>query len=590
MLPPREFIRRIKPFDLLTEEELNTIATKIDVEAFEEGELIFSNSPKKLYIVFSGNVCLYRDEELLEEFERGDIFGLGIYGKSKAIANSDVICFTIKRDVIDKISSENKNFREFFEKIASKDFRGLISLLEGQEFSDALLRKVADCITKNPVFCDIYTTIRDAAVKMELNGVGSIVVVKNDMTPIGIFTNRDLRKFVIHGTSKEEKVSAYMSSPVLYIEFDRPLFEAYQLLTSKRINHIVVTKYGKLHGVISAKDIMSQFEPFTSVSILHRKLGRATNLEEVKSINKRIIETIRALAKRGMSFYELSFLISSFYDLLTEKVITIVERENQSELGKIVDYVWVNMGSSARKEQILATDQDNMIIHSGEGDKLREFAKIVNNTLEFVGIPKCSGGYMAMNWCMSIEEWKKKFEEWMNKFTPENIRYLTVFLDLRAIHGKKDLLDELLNFISNKINAQVLRYLANDAVMLEPPKVGGIRGVSEVDIKKFGIYPIVNCTRVLALENSIQEIMNTRERILKLTELGVLSENYSKSILESYEFLQNLRLRNQVEGKGNLVKLKEIGRINHFILKDAFRIVQDYEKFLKGRFFVESGV
>lgn len=590
MLPPKEFIKKIKPFDLLSEEEVDFLVSKLDVEAFEEGEIIFSGIPKKLYIVFSGHVGLYKNGELIEEFGKGDIFGLGIYENSKAVASSDTICFTIKRDFINRIVAENAKFRDFIEKIMKRDLKGLICLLEGRGLDDALLMKVADCITKKPVFCDVYTTVRDAALKMEMNGVGSIVVVKNDMTPVGIFTNRDLRKFVIHGTSKEEKVSAYMSSPVLSIEFDRPLFEAYQILNSRRINHLVVTRYGKLYGVISVKDVMSQFEPFTSVSILHRKLGKATNLEEIKSIHDRIVESIKSLSIRGVGFYELSSLISSFYDLLTEKVIEITEKSFTKEFGELRDYVWINMGSSARKEQILATDQDNMIIHSGNSEDLREFAKIVNNNLEFVGIPKCSGGYMAMNWCMSVEEWKKKFEDWMTSLSPENVRYLTVFLDLRAIHGKKDFLDELIGFIHEKVNAQVLRYLASDAVMLEPPKLGGIRGVEEFDVKKFGIYPIVNCTRVLALEKKIINVTNTRERLMKLVEIGSFSENILKSVLDSYEFLQNLRLKNQVAGKGNILNVKNLSRINQFALKDALRIVQDFEKLVKGKFFVERGL
>ncbi|MFN3384214.1 MAG: DUF294 nucleotidyltransferase-like domain-containing protein [Archaeoglobaceae archaeon] len=586
MLPTKEFIKKIKPFDMLSDSEIDEVASKIDVEAYEEGELIFSGNPKKLYIIFSGNVGLYSNRELVEEFEKGDIFGLGVYEKSKAIANTDVVCLTIKHDVIKKISATNRNFKLFFDKILEKDLKGLISLIEGERVEDVLMRKVGDYVTKKPVFCDPYTTIRDAVVRMELNGVGSIVVVKNDMTPIGIFTNRDIRKFVIHGKSKDEKISAYMSSPVLSVEFDRPLFEAYQLFTSKRVNHIVVTRFGKLYGVISVRDIMSEFEPFTSVSILHRRLSKATSLEEIKSIHGKVIETIKILSKRGMGFYELSFLISSFYDLLTEKVVEIVEKN----FSNLPNYVWVNMGSSSRKEQILATDQDNMVIYENDAGELREFARQVNEFLDFVGIPKCTGGYMAMNWCLSIDEWKKKFEEWMTKLTPENVRFLTVFLDLRAIHGKTELLKELIESIKSKVNAQVLRYLANDAIAFEPPKIGGIRGVDEFDIKKFGIYPIVNGIRVLALESRILEITNTRERILKLIELGVLQEKFAKGLLEGYELLQNMRLKNQVEGKGNLIKLKDITRVNQFILRDVFRAIREYTGFLKGRFFVERGL
>ncbi|MEM3147048.1 MAG: CBS domain-containing protein, partial [Archaeoglobaceae archaeon] len=211
MLPTKEFLRMIKPFDLLSDSEIDEIASKMDVEAYEEGEIIFSGKPKKLYVVFSGNVGLYSNGELVEEFERGDIFGLGVYENAKAIANSDAVCLTIKHEVIKKVSATNKDFKLFFDKILEKDLKGLISLIEGERVGEVLMKKIGDYVTKKPVFCDPYTTIRDAVVRMELNGVGSIVVVRSDMSPVGILTNRDIRKFVIHGESKDEKVSAYMS-------------------------------------------------------------------------------------------------------------------------------------------------------------------------------------------------------------------------------------------------------------------------------------------------------------------------------------------------------------------------------------------
>ncbi len=105
---------------------------------------------------------------------------------------------------------------------------------------------------------------------------------------------------------------------------------------------------------------------------------------------------------------------------------------------------------------------------------------------------------MAMNWCKSVEEWKSVFSEWFLKLTPDNIRFLSVFLDLRVIYGDEKLWKELLEHIVREHTSQSLRYLAYDATIAEPPLgLFGLRMKREIDLKMNGIYPIVNGVRFL---------------------------------------------------------------------------------------------
>jgi len=82
--PPKEFLRRIKPFSFLSEDELNLLVGNLDVEAYEKGEVIVKKGKKSKYIflVFSGVVGLYDDDTLVDTISRGEIFGIisGITG------------------------------------------------------------------------------------------------------------------------------------------------------------------------------------------------------------------------------------------------------------------------------------------------------------------------------------------------------------------------------------------------------------------------------------------------------------------------------------------------------------------------------
>jgi CBS domain-containing protein len=207
---------------------------------------------------------------------------------------------------------------------------------------------------------------------------------------------------------------------------------------------------------------------------------------------------------------------------------------------------------------------------------------------------------MASNpkWNMDVEKWKKMFHEWFMNLTSENVRYLSVFLDLRPIYGEEKLYRELMEEIKQSFTSQSLRFLAYDATMFEPP-VGlfGLRRLREVDIKMRGIYPTTNGVRVLALESGFIDITNTKERLEKLGEIKLIEEDLLNSLKEGYEFLQDLRLKNHSkgllegkEGSANIVKLSEIDKIDALVLKETFKIISRFQKFLKGHYGIERGL
>ena len=77
MIPPKEFIRKLRPFSFLTEEELDTLTSGLEVELFKKDRIIFSRGEdrKNIYLVFSGLVCLV-DEEAVDYISTGEAFGL----------------------------------------------------------------------------------------------------------------------------------------------------------------------------------------------------------------------------------------------------------------------------------------------------------------------------------------------------------------------------------------------------------------------------------------------------------------------------------------------------------------------------------
>jgi CBS domain-containing protein len=119
----------------------------------------------------------------------------------------------------------------------------------------------------------------DALKLMAEKGIGALLVMDGDQV-IGIVSERDYaRKVELQGRmSKETKVSAIMSAPVIYVRPDQSNEECMALMTENRLRHLPVLHNGKLLGLISigdlVKDIISE-QQFIIEQLQHYICGEA---------------------------------------------------------------------------------------------------------------------------------------------------------------------------------------------------------------------------------------------------------------------------------------------------------------------------
>ncbi|WP_456478301.1 DUF294 nucleotidyltransferase-like domain-containing protein [Geoglobus ahangari] len=574
MIPPKELLRKIVPFSYLTGDELDRLIGGMEVEIFEEGETIIKKGKKTKYVyfIYSGRVLLKNDVE--ERLTKGELFAVtsaveGTPFNATAVAEEDTICYLFDGRVFREVMESNSKFRIFFETFAERRFR---ELRFDTQVEELLLKPVIELVHRRPITCTPDCVVKEASRTMLEKSVGSLVVV-NAGRPVGIFTDTDLKKAVASERIDGE-VREFMTPNLITSESREPVFEAYIKMIEAGVNHLVIVNGDALEGVISIKDVLSVFEPFAKVIRIYRRLRRTDDFTEMRDMMATVRDEVRVLASKGVGFYDLSRMINAIYDQTYVRVIELLSKE----YGVHRDFSWVNMGSSGRKEQVIATDQDNAVIF--ETEVPQEFLAEVNETMDYVGIPKCVAGYMASNWHHSIDEWKRMFEEWFNEPVPKNLRLLTVFLDMRHIYGDKRLYDELIDHIFEVKNMQALRFLAYDATSLEPPiGIFGIKDIDKgIDVKKHGIYPIVNAVRVFAVDEGIRET-NTLSRISELEH--VFGERRVEELKESFEFLQDLRLKHQAHKSDNLINQNELEKLDLVILREAFKIIKNFQGFVR---------
>jgi CBS domain-containing protein len=126
-----------------------------------------------------------------------------------------------------------------------------------QDF-DSNLILVEDVMTKAIISVTNETTVFQVAKMMEQGGIGAVLVKKNGNLS-GIITDRDYAtKIVAHNLPSDTPVEQIMSSPLITINFDESISAAAERMTSKKIRKLAVTDNGKIIGLITSTDLVTQ--------------------------------------------------------------------------------------------------------------------------------------------------------------------------------------------------------------------------------------------------------------------------------------------------------------------------------------------
>ena len=101
-------------------------------------------------------------------------------------------------------------------------------------------------------------TVKNAAIIMNENGIGSLVVVSGAGHVIGIITERDiLTDVVATGKSAEDvKVEEIMTKDLITVSPEKSLEDAADLMTNNKIKKLPVMEGDKLVGIVTATDLI----------------------------------------------------------------------------------------------------------------------------------------------------------------------------------------------------------------------------------------------------------------------------------------------------------------------------------------------
>jgi CBS domain-containing protein len=102
-------------------------------------------------------------------------------------------------------------------------------------------------------------TVHEAIALMAAKDVGAVLVI-SEGTLVGIISIRDFgRKVVLEGKSaRDVRVQEIMTSSLITVTPETTVLEAMALMTRHHIRHLPVLEQGKLDGIVSMADLVSE--------------------------------------------------------------------------------------------------------------------------------------------------------------------------------------------------------------------------------------------------------------------------------------------------------------------------------------------
>ena len=410
-------LRRQAPFAAMHEDDVLWLVQRLSVAYFSRDATLLApadTAPDSLFIIKQGTVSGdTADGQTVLQLASGEMFPLGalLAGRGAAnryVAATDTFCYLLPAADFHTLLETSTEFNDFCT-------RRIASLLEESqravqaEYALALdddgrfARPLASLVRRAPLATLATTPLAEALGAMEAARIGSVVVTDEAGPPIGILTLKDiLGRVTLAGVPLATPISAVMTPQPATLGADAPVADALVLMAREGIHHIPLVRDGRLVGVISEKDVFALRR--LSVEGITAAIARTDDPARLPALATDIGDLAHSLLAQGMDAENLTAIISSLNDRLTERLIAL-ESEHDAALAGL-NWCWLALGSEGRMEQTLATDQDNALIFSAADDTQREallaFALRVNQRLDACGFPLCRGDIMASNtnWCL----------------------------------------------------------------------------------------------------------------------------------------------------------------------------------------------
>ncbi|RKP54308.1 hypothetical protein D7Z26_13170 [Cohnella endophytica] len=294
-------------------------------------------------------------------------------------------------------------------------------------------------------------------------------------------------------------------------------------------------------------------------------IAGAETIEQLKSVRESEQNRLAAkLLSSASPADEVIEELNRLHDALIARVLKLAENDlaRSGFSAPPVPYTYILYGSAGRYEQTLYSDQDSGLVYAEAANESEEesnrsyfarLSQVMVESLIELGYPPCEGEVIASNsnWRMSIQEWECKIDAWFAEPSWENVRYLLIVADGRAIAGDHELAQRLQNrFFGDMLGTPVIAGRMMENTIRHKVLVGVFgqllverygENAGSLDMKYGAYIPMVNACRLLAIQAGIRET-STLKRIDALNRSDVLTDEEANDAKQAFIVFLRWRL------------------------------------------------
>ncbi|WP_282168092.1 DUF294 nucleotidyltransferase-like domain-containing protein [Shewanella japonica] len=620
LLEIRNFIRQYPPFDQLPEQALEEVSQSVEISYYRADSMIieFADKIHDLFMIRSGVVEVYRrNGELYNRLDQGGLFGqMGLLTNNKvrypAKSIKDTLLYCIPEKLFEAFCERYDVFADFVEVEGSIRLQQAVE--DNNDDANSLTTsKVKTLVSGEPVMFATTTSIQQVAKIMSDENVSAAMIHDPNLPSeggnsfVGIITERDLcAKVIAQGLDVNTKVDEIMSTELISLDHNAYIFEAMLMMLRYNVHHLPILKNKQPIGLIEVTDII-RYESQNSLLIVS-SIFQQNSIDDLIVLSSQIKDCFVRMVNEDANSHMVGRAMSEIGRSFKQRLLELAEEK----LGPPpIPYCFLALGSMARDEQLIVTDQDNAIILDNDyqealhGEYFTSLATFVCDGLASCGYSYCTGNIMATNpeYRKTQTEWEECFTDWIEHPNAQALLNCSIFFDLYGVYGRPKWAEQLNAFILRKAkkNNRFLACLARNALNRTPPlgffkdfvmeKDG--RHNNSINLKRRGTAPLADLIRVHALAIGSQS-QNSFDRLEDIIEAGILPPTKGKDLQHAMELISLVRIRHQAldieadQEPDNNIEPENMSGFERRNLKDAFLVLSSAQNFLKFRYSANS--
>ena len=621
-----DFLQQYDPFKSVAYSDLLDIASQSEIIYLEKSKRLFKINDelhKNFYIVNSGIIHLTKivdaQETLVSKCYVGSIFGLRpFFAKNNyslnSIANEDAIVYAIPivlfKPLLAKYAVVMDYFLESFteqSKSTAENYQNLKAISEAgseSELTDFSYFQELD-YDKNPLLVPTHISISTVAKKMvDINK--SYAIVTNNARINGLITDADFRKKIAFGNiNLDADCTTIMQQNVTIVEESISVAEAQLLLLKNDTDYLCVTEDGtentRIKGMISERDIIKSQS--NNPGVLIDEIRNAKDFEELKYIHSKYLFVIQNSFTKNIPIFHINNTAGGILHSIIQQCIKLCIEKIGSPPAR---FVWLALGSQARKEQLVLSDQDNMIIYEDvAAEKHRDvkfyfvqLAKLVISNMEILGYKPCPYEHLASNikWCKSLSDFTAIYTNCI-KSPGENMSdFSGIFFDFEYIYGETKIKDSLEIAIYQSLanNKIFFDYVGNQLLKSPPPLTFFKKFAVEetgihkdlFNLKQKGLQFYIDAARIFALSHNLKGVNNTFLRFKQMAISDAKNAEKYLDFAENYIKLQEFRTKEGIlnDNDGAFIDTNKLSKIDKEELKKAVADIDNIIDLIKDKY------